>query len=174
MPLARFKLAIPAIERLQTYAVYRTAMIIFHKLGCTTSYTLYLIISPHTSDARASFWARSKRNVTEVWQLALPRLSTCKPNTSEIQQFARTFTEAEACFGNEDQKLNTRSTSNILLLNFANGNEFDRIGALVEHFLSCNEMNRRQKGHEDKEEDVSSYWKTWRKWEDTGNWKRKH
>jgi hypothetical protein len=100
MPLARLKLA---IERLQTYAVYRTAILSFHKLGCTISYTSYLTISPHASDTRASFWARSKRKVAEVWQLALPRLFTCKPNTSVIKQFAWTFTEAEACCGNEDQ-----------------------------------------------------------------------
>jgi hypothetical protein len=68
MPLARLKRAIWAIERLQTYAVYCTAILSFHKLGCTTSYTSYLTISPHASDTRASFWARSKRKVTEVWQ----------------------------------------------------------------------------------------------------------
>ena len=66
MSLSRFKLAIPAIERQQTYAAYRTVMLSFYKLGRTTSYTSYLIISPHASDARASFWAHSKRKVTEV------------------------------------------------------------------------------------------------------------
>ena len=34
--------------------------------------------------------------------------------------------------------------------------------------------DRRKKWQEDEEEEVSSYWMTLRKQEDTGNWKRKH
>jgi hypothetical protein len=43
---------------------------------------------------------------------------------------------------------------------YANGNEFDTIVASLEHFLNCNEKHRRQQGQEDKEGDVSIYWKT--------------
>jgi hypothetical protein len=43
---------------------------------------------------------------------------------------------------------------------YTNGTEFDRIAALLEHFLNFNEKHRRQQGQEDNEEDVSIYWKT--------------